>query len=250
MKVRKGFTLIELLVVIAIIAILAAILFPVFAQARAKARAAGCLSNMKQLSLAVLMYAEDYDDLVVTRMRRANPNGINACWPQSLGYKGAVTGLGHLNFVDLLYPYVKNAQLFVCPTLGTPTYSGCAPVFGGIMANHCGFSEWDAKCVGGAPPYQFSGVPCNRSLGAMTNPSNSVMFGDGGCFFICKDKALTDPLDPEEKTIWPYMYDQVRRHNGGGNYSFFDGHVKWSNPDAMKENQFQIEGLARKFIRS
>jgi prepilin-type N-terminal cleavage/methylation domain-containing protein len=89
---RKGFTLIELLVVIAIIAILAAILFPVFAKAREKARQASCASNLKQIALAILWYAQDYDE-------------------RTQGYQGGV-GSWHL----LIEPYVKNTQVFACPS--------------------------------------------------------------------------------------------------------------------------------------
>src|SRR5437870_12469206 len=98
---RRGFTLIELLVVIAIIAILAAILFPVFAQAREKARGASCLSNMKQTATAILMYSEDYDETQVhsqdwTSFARPDLNGSS--------------------FSGLLQPYVKNRQIFICPS--------------------------------------------------------------------------------------------------------------------------------------
>jgi len=92
---RIGFTLIELLVVIAIIAILAAILFPVFAQARAKARQAACLSNMKQIGLAIAQYTIDYDSVIVPSQN--GPTGKLVSWP------------------TLIYPYVKNAGVYVCP---------------------------------------------------------------------------------------------------------------------------------------
>src|SRR5687767_7261208 len=90
---RRGFTLIELLVVIAIIAILAAILFPVFAQAREKARAISCLSNTKQLALAVQMYVQDYDEVLPMRQ---DPQATNNTWPWPVMS-------GKLN------PYIKNA---------------------------------------------------------------------------------------------------------------------------------------------
>ncbi len=96
----NGFTLIELLVVIAIIAILAAILFPVFAQAREKARSISCLSNMKQLGLAFAQYSQDYDE--------KNPNGINVYAPGGNGWAGEV------------YPYVKSIQVYKCPDDSTP----------------------------------------------------------------------------------------------------------------------------------
>src|ERR1700759_352698 len=96
---RQGFTLIELLVVIAIIAILAAILFPVFAQARDKARQISCLSNMKQTSLAILMYNQDYDETI--------PLGNQE-------YKGEVTNYD-ISWIKAVQPYTKNLQMFVCP---------------------------------------------------------------------------------------------------------------------------------------
>src|SRR5215470_7938316 len=91
---RTGFTLIELLVVIAIIAILAAILFPVFAQARSKARAISCLSNMKQLGLGMMMYVQDYDETY--------PTSWNA-WGQTSAW-----GIYPQVWCDMIYPYVKN----------------------------------------------------------------------------------------------------------------------------------------------
>jgi prepilin-type N-terminal cleavage/methylation domain-containing protein/prepilin-type processing-associated H-X9-DG protein len=118
---RHGFTLIELLVVIAIIAILAAILFPVFAQAREKARAISCVSNIKQIGIANLMYAEDYDETIV-------PAG-NRYAHQDIQCAGALTGNDGFSsnstynsnpraWVDWevpLAPYVKNTQIYICP---------------------------------------------------------------------------------------------------------------------------------------
>jgi prepilin-type N-terminal cleavage/methylation domain-containing protein len=110
MKRRYGFTLIELLVVIAIIAILAAILFPVFAQARAKARAASCLSNVKQLTLGFLMYKQDYDENFVYW---SWANSYDANW----GSAPANPSLDHFEsmWINAIYPYVKNPQVYFCP---------------------------------------------------------------------------------------------------------------------------------------
>jgi prepilin-type N-terminal cleavage/methylation domain-containing protein/prepilin-type processing-associated H-X9-DG protein len=105
-RLHKGFTLIELLVVIAIIAILAAILFPVFAKVREKARQTSCLSNMKQMGLAFTQYSQDYDEKY--------PNGINWYDPGGNGWAGEV------------YPYVKSTQVFLCPDDSSQGHSSYA----------------------------------------------------------------------------------------------------------------------------
>lgn len=104
---KSAFTLIELLVVIAIIAILAAILFPVFAQARAKARQATCLSNVKQVSLSLLMYVQDYDETLPLLFAKNTGNDTNG-WAYALGFRT-------YTWQNLVQPYTKNWQLFVCP---------------------------------------------------------------------------------------------------------------------------------------
>ena len=113
MRANRAFTLIELLVVIAIIAILAAILFPVFAQSREKARQTSCISNMKQIGTGALMYAQDYDE----RLPRN--------WYGNLGME-ATTAIGdplnRYKWMDAIQPYVKNTGIFVCPSAPNLTY--------------------------------------------------------------------------------------------------------------------------------
>src|SRR5688572_8595257 len=106
---KRGFTLIELLVVIAIIAILAAILFPVFAQAREKGRAISCLSNMKQLAFAVAQYSQDYDDFVPIGKTEER-----ASFRRPDGQLVNTTGYWWLT----IWPYLKNQQIMVCPSVG------------------------------------------------------------------------------------------------------------------------------------
>lgn len=121
---KRGFTLIELLVVIAIIAILAAILFPVFAQAREKARATQCLSNFKQIGTASLMYSSDWDDGIPSFYAALYPH-FSTTMPARVGsgsgnsaYVAGMAGYGYhyLITVDQLKPYVKNLNLFFCPS--------------------------------------------------------------------------------------------------------------------------------------
>ncbi len=109
---QRGFTLIELLVVIAIIAILAAILFPVFAKAREKARQTTCVSNLKQLGLAVRMYVQDYDERFPSSLVGGAVPGSYSATNIAIMVAAERQNLGYPN---LLQPYIKNAQLFWCP---------------------------------------------------------------------------------------------------------------------------------------
>lgn len=136
-RISKGFTLIELLVVIAIIAILAAILFPVFAQARAKARQTTCLSNMKQMGLSSGMYVQDYDEELYPHRNNTGPNSnpiIAEVGP------GKITGsaTGKTFWISLLQPYVKNYDLFKCPSNGNTAwvkYNQDGALCGGSLNN-------------------------------------------------------------------------------------------------------------------
>src|SRR5947207_7471315 len=124
---RKGFTLIELLVVIAIIAILAAILFPVFAQAREQARKASCLSNCKQLGLATQMYAQDYDDNLPGW---DNPGGT----PLARDWDWAIV-------VPLLNAYVKSDKVWSCPSGPQDTNFQRGPKGAKIVVDY-GYNEY------------------------------------------------------------------------------------------------------------
>ncbi len=202
---RRGFTLIELLVVIAIIAILAAILFPVFARAREKARQTSCLSNLKQIGLGFLMYSQDYDEKL-----------FGARLPLD-GWTGAVM------------PYVKNEQIFTCPS-----WSGTGGWISRGAANGCGgCGGWTQVYWGGyAYVNQAPGTAPNNggclhwnetvSIGSYQWPAEQYLLYDGGC-------PHGTPVAPGA-TIANLHVDETR-HNGGANFAFLDGHAKWGNPN-------------------
>jgi prepilin-type N-terminal cleavage/methylation domain-containing protein/prepilin-type processing-associated H-X9-DG protein len=127
---KSGFTLIELLVVIAIIAILAAILFPVFAQARGSARQASCLSNVKQGALATLMYSQDYDENIP--LLDNNGSSVYGCCPSGdcspdWGRAGTNPNEPDAMFVGVIQPYMKNRQMMYCPEAGRTPWQSVIP---------------------------------------------------------------------------------------------------------------------------
>lgn len=195
----RGFTLIELLVVIAIIAILAAILFPVFAKAREKARQASCASNMKQLTTACLAYAQDYDER--TMMHYV----ITAGWAQVLRPR------------DLLDPYVKNSQIWICPSTNVI-----------IGTQRCNFGRAHVPAAS----------VCSYTLAQYKSAVDACVFFDQDRYVTCSD--LRDSAACTSTCGGPG--DPKYCHNDGLNASFLDGHVKYYSKGAFI-------GLAPTFYR-
>ncbi len=187
---RRGFTLIELLVVIAIIAILAAILFPVFAKAREKARQTSCLSNLKQIGLGELMYAQDYDEMLVYHYLGPIAGTVT--------YPGGAASSGLMWYFNI-YPYVKNIQIFSCPS---DSY------------------KWNGNYTGGIK-YGYSRYLGGNSLSTVEEPSRTFMTGDSD--YEPGQSALSYVL---YSTASPRTYFDGR-HNEGGNMVLVDGHAKW-----------------------
>jgi len=185
---KRGFTLIELLVVIAIIAILAAILFPVFARAREKARQTSCLSNLKQLTLGILMYAQDYDETM----------------PYSV--IGAMGGQMYFLF-DSVEPYTKNRQIDLCPS---DDYSGAVD----LTAAPFLMSKYSYIPNSSIMRLAITGVQVDSpvKLADIHKPSECVGLCDGD---------LDESQLPAAMVIWPDF-----RHNEMANFSFADGHAK------------------------
>jgi len=178
---RRGWTLVELLVVIAIIAVLAAIIFPVYARAREKGRQTSCLSNLRQLASAGLMYADDYDGYYT--------RGQYAPWTSV-----------HI-WLDAIEPYLKNKQITVCPTAGNAAqYSyGYNIAFWGA-----GDALDGMHGVNDAYPVHESNVQ---------EPAETLWMVDFRTYWGC---GLEYGIEEPDK-----------RHNGGADAAFVDGHVKW-----------------------
>ncbi|MDX1934819.1 MAG: DUF1559 domain-containing protein [Capsulimonadales bacterium] len=181
-RVRHGFTLIELLVVIAIIAILAAILFPVFAQAREKARQTSCLSNLKQMGLAVLMYVQDYDETFPTGAYTA-PSGFTFSnqyyWFFGLVFENA--NLAKLKAsAGIVQPYIKNTQIQSCLTAANlKPSSGGAPFTIDPADAPLGY-DTNVLVMSGIPGPGTSTYGPFRSIAAWDNPADSILMGDAG----------------------------------------------------------------------
>jgi prepilin-type N-terminal cleavage/methylation domain-containing protein/prepilin-type processing-associated H-X9-DG protein len=222
----RGFTLIELLVVIAIIAILAAILFPVFAKAKAKARQAACMSNLKQIDLAAAMYATDYDG-------RPVPMYIGNV--TLTGSAGTFTGRAWWN--GLLDPYMKNRDVLVCPSAEfSPAFhdadNPCGNPTDSVLRHRTGIGmNWYRNDVGADQGYWLW-----LTEDAIQRPADKVMFMDSLCVVAGPNPPLGVSFDYWVNTgSW---WGDEKRHNDGNNIAFCDGHVKWMLKSAMTEVMF------------
>jgi prepilin-type N-terminal cleavage/methylation domain-containing protein/prepilin-type processing-associated H-X9-DG protein len=219
-SIRTGFTLIELLVVIAIIAILAAILFPVFAQAREKARSAACQSNLKQIGAALMMYSQDYEEMLCP-----SRNNALGAWDR------------------IVQPYVKNDGVFICPSLRPP------PTLKQLTYGLNYRLAQRSQTVLDDAPHLFTSTV---ALSDLRNPASTI--------WVCDTAFITAPktvqVHREDPTTWTYSlggnpggfvrfpqdppggsyltvnytrdpWRPAPVHSGGTNVTFADGHVKW-----------------------
>jgi len=246
---RRGFTLIELLVVIAIIAILAAVLFPVFAQAREKAKQSTCQSNLQQVTRGLQMYASDNDDHLCP---------ANMLYP---GYANNYTIFRIGTWDMLIQPYINNSGVFRCPSLdpAKPPYMQAVPPLTGVRedwANSYGMNyrltQYSATILDDAP--HLYGETASGSQ--IRRPSDTVLLTDN--ILVLNSTAM--PIHNEEPRLWvmkqrswnpagitrfpqdpPGNYALYQSdpwhpapiHNNGTNVAFCDGHVKWIKTEQL-----------------
>jgi len=259
---HRGFTLLELLVVVAIIALLAAILFPVFVKVREKARSATCQSNLNQMGLAEMQYAQDNDEYFT-----------------GAGIKGPYTAYDHITWMEELYPYTKDADVFLCPsethgegTLANAAGYNCA----GLQANADVFNQINVQGICYAYNYTFGqflnpnywatgepigspvSYPSENTMGsggiintAVQQPSQTIMIADTNSQFVQggnPNSATTtfynqyqwwffyvSDMDPQAQNQWRSIDGEpvtdpgllTTPHTGGFNVLYYDGHVKW-----------------------
>ena len=218
---RTGFTLIELLVVISIISILAAILFPVFARARESARRTSCLSNMKQMGLAAMMYLQDFDGYYCPLLNNIKPlpsEYVGGYFEQN----GHSDGSSDLYWQQLLQPYVKNNQVFQCPS---KAYTGSFHVYGDY-----GMNSAIAKRVSYTSP-------------TTTTFNGAAMVAPASTYYIMDFSSYTFSYTTMKTDYWRYLPGvgnvagwscpsalgdcREGRHFDGVNVAFADGHAKW-----------------------
>ena len=251
-KIVNGFTLIELLVVIAIIAILAAILFPVFARARENARRASCASNLKQLGLSAIQYSQDYDGTMVLSRLRNNYN--------QPAYT-AIAGVTELFWPDLLYPYVKNTQIFQCPDISWPPETagpyvyGSGVYFGSYEINGMYYDNASGYSGPASDPYRVynNGNPGNHYMteSQIASPATCVWISDG-TGRVNESIATWSSGTPGIIHAWPNspnineIWDGSLYSNGsitgihtgdGANLLFCDGHVKVQTLEQLTANR-------------
>jgi prepilin-type N-terminal cleavage/methylation domain-containing protein/prepilin-type processing-associated H-X9-DG protein len=218
---RRGFTLIELLVVIAIIAILAAILFPVFAQAREKARAGACLSNMKQMALGVHMYAQDYDE-----MTPPYQDGVFDFGNPDPATRKKSDGPWRVNYLWCLTPYLKNQQIQSCPSVNSN--EGGQEVTPYSRASYMG-----------------NGAIMGTTLAAVQAPADVIYMQE---YRLLTRVAWLRPActSPTKCGYWCWWgvpdnkpgYSNV--HMEGGNFVFLDGHARYKKNAALRSGDFGL----------
>jgi len=229
---RRGFTLIELLVVIAIIAILAAILFPVFARAREAARATSCRSNLKQIGTAFNMYTADYDQTMPSSNPGAAPGGSCDIETIRTHYGGTVA--------NVLQPYVKNTQLFTCPSDSQKAANIEAPALCGPSTQPYGGQGAGGRTYIMSYCYNYMGI--YNSVG--TTGLNGFAGTESACIAPAQQAIMWDSNNRWADGSGPFWTRDIAwyqaknfaagaRHSEMVNFLYLDGHVKSDRWDRL-----------------
>jgi len=208
---RRGFTLIELLVVIAIIAILAAILLPVFAQARESARKTSSLNNIRQIGLGLIMYTQDYDEMLPPRNDAV----------ENFGDPGAPS-----NFLGAIQPYTKNGKILSCPS---------------VQGNFTGIEPTPTS----DSSYMGNGVVMGRSLAVVPAPADIVYLQE---LRWRTRYAWLRPVTYDQGATYTYWHWKApdgregysNNHQEGGNLLYIDGHARYRRGTALKSGDFGL----------
>ena len=207
---KAGFTLIELLVVIAIIAILAAILFPVFQSVRENARRTQCLSNMKQLALAITQYTQDSDERMPDFTDGNQGNAILGGWNYYTGY-GSPTTVKFDPTLGSLYPFIKSKGVYTCPDDTTGQNTGTSYAIN--------------SCLGSNVRDTVSMLRFGKNIAVIDSPSATLLF--------CEEGAGVGSASTNDAYFSYPSPDHIAiRHRGGGVFGFVDGHAKYIQLDA------------------
>jgi prepilin-type N-terminal cleavage/methylation domain-containing protein/prepilin-type processing-associated H-X9-DG protein len=245
---RRGFTLIELLVVIAIIAILAAILFPVFARAREQARKTACTSNLKQISMAMMMYVNDYDE----KFPALSPfTGTGNCAHDPSGGRGSTicnndTFVQFFGWALMIQPYVKNLQVFSCPSFPVKGFK-----WDGWHFKKC-FAKWpplDDFPAGVSYEYKLCLAAFGRAgggLAALQKPANTMWVYEisaphGFNMSSCGGAQGIQCFNNGDKKLI------AQRPQMGFNVCFADGHVKFMQVSQTRFAKYNPRGLTETF---
>ena len=267
---RRGFTLIELLVVIAIIAILAAILFPVFAQAREKARGIACMSNLKQMGTSSMMYIQDYDETYPQGVAMANAGpawyvGLNTMSPNGwrAAYQAGTTRFeaAAATWGEALQPYIKNYGMYICPSAPSAN-------LGGLDAEYA-----SAVKKPSATSYTYNGMLSQAPQAIVEFPTDVIMFWEGrgkqgvngftftqpqmncvngnpSCVYQPMGKNATGGFiscpaaGAGATSSWYGINDPngtLRIHTGGMNMAYADGHAKWFKLASSTSTPYQTD---------
>jgi prepilin-type N-terminal cleavage/methylation domain-containing protein/prepilin-type processing-associated H-X9-DG protein len=222
---ESGFTLIELLVVIAIIAILAAILFPVFARARENARKSTCQSNLRQMAMGMIQYVQDYDE----RMPQCRYT------PDSNQLPSPFTGTPvNFSWPHLIAPYLKNTGVMKCPSdeRARPTYRGSTTKMEvWSYGRNYGYFEGDKKGAGE-----------NLAMSEIPLPAETIMIGEGDDCNRIGPRQVHWPGNGNVSIDAQISVSLLEpRHMEGMNFAFFDGHVKWFRHGATPARLYSVE---------